>query len=61
MKLEAAHLSKPIACQMTASGSRTMIASCVDANLQFQGIDETHRFDVINLKNHDLILGTPFL
>ena len=61
MKLEAAHLSKPIVCQMAPSRSRTMITSCVDAHLQFQGIDETCRFDVINLENHDLILGTPFL
>ena len=27
----------------------------------FQGINEKCRFDVINLENHDLILGTPFL
>ena len=25
---------KPIACQVAANGSRTMITSCIDANLQ---------------------------
>ena len=61
MKLEVVHLSKPIVCQMAASGSRTMITSCVDADLQFQEINEKCRFNVINLENHNSTLGTPFL
>ena len=35
IKLEVAHLSKPTVCQMATSGSRTMITTCVDADLQF--------------------------
>ncbi|KIO18613.1 hypothetical protein M407DRAFT_11783 [Tulasnella calospora MUT 4182] len=27
----------------------------------FQGIDENRRFDIMNIENYDLILGTPFL
>ena len=46
---------------MAASGFRTIITSCVDADIQFQGINKKCRFDVINLENHDLILGRPFL
>jgi hypothetical protein len=29
--------------------------------LQYQEVDENRRFDVINLDNYDVILGTPFL
>ena len=61
LKLNASHLAKPIACQMAASGSRTMITSSVEATFKYQGIEERRRFDVINLENHDIILGTPFL
>jgi RNase H-like domain found in reverse transcriptase/Reverse transcriptase (RNA-dependent DNA polymerase)/gag-polyprotein putative aspartyl protease len=61
LKIKASHLAKPITCQMAASGSRTMITSSADAKFQYQGINETRRFDVINLENHDIILGTPFL
>ena len=61
LKLKAAHLVKPIACQMAASGSRTMITSSVESMFTYQNIRELRRFDVINLENHDIILGIPFL
>ena len=31
------------------------------AQLKYQGIDEKHTFDVINLNSYDLILGTPWM
>ncbi|KIO16999.1 hypothetical protein M407DRAFT_51134, partial [Tulasnella calospora MUT 4182] len=37
------------------------INTCVNANFRFQGIDENRRFDIMNIENYDLILGTPFL
>ena len=46
---------------MAVSGSRTMITSSVESMFTYQHIKETRRFDVINLENHDIILGTPFL
>lgn len=61
LKLKASHLVKPIACQMAASGSRTMITSSVESMFTYQRIKESWRFDVINLENHDIILGTLFL
>jgi Retroviral aspartyl protease len=61
LKLKAEHLAKPITCQMAATGSRTMITSSVEPVFAYQGIEELWRFDVINLENHDVILGTPFL
>jgi Retroviral aspartyl protease len=59
--LQAMHLVKPITCQMAATGSRTMITSCVDVHLEYQSINKTWHFDVINLENHDIILRMPFL
>jgi len=31
------------------------------ASLQYQTIDEDRHFDIINLQNYDLVLGTPFM
>jgi len=31
------------------------------ARLQYQSIDEDRHFDIINLQNYDLVLGTPFM
>jgi Retroviral aspartyl protease len=61
LKLKAEHLAKPITCQMAATGSRMMITSSVEPVFTYQGIEESQHFDVINLENHDVILGTPFL
>ena len=38
-----------------------MITSSVESMFTYQNIRELQRFDVINLENHDIILGTPFL
>lgn len=61
LKLLAMHLVKPVACQMAATGSKTMITSSVDCEFTNQNVKENQRFDVINLENHDMIPGTPFL
>ncbi|KAG8695605.1 hypothetical protein FRC09_009059, partial [Ceratobasidium sp. 395] len=61
LKLERQTLAKPIGLQMAVTGSRSTINDSVTARLGYQGIDEMRRFDVINLDNYDLILGTPFL
>ncbi|KAG8699915.1 hypothetical protein FRC08_005038 [Ceratobasidium sp. 394] len=61
LKLKHEVLAKPIGLQMAVTGSRSSITRSVTARLGFQGIDEDRRFDVINIDNYDLILGTPFL
>ncbi|KAG8734303.1 hypothetical protein FRC10_011771 [Ceratobasidium sp. 414] len=61
LKLKRETLAKPIGLQMAVTGSRSTINHSVTARLAYQGIDENHRFDVINIDNYDLILGTPFL
>ncbi|KZT21630.1 hypothetical protein NEOLEDRAFT_1073350, partial [Neolentinus lepideus HHB14362 ss-1] len=54
-------LVKPLSVQLAVTGSRSKVNHSVSAQLQYQSIDETRRFDVINLDNYDVILGTPFL
>ncbi|QRW02440.1 Pol polyprotein/retrotransposon [Ceratobasidium sp. AG-Ba] len=61
LKLERHTLAKPIGLQMAVTGSRSAINYSVVAKFLYQGIDEARRFDVINLDNYDMILGTPFL
>ncbi|EUC56404.1 Pol polyprotein/retrotransposon, putative, partial [Rhizoctonia solani AG-3 Rhs1AP] len=61
LKLKRETLANPIGLQMAVQGSRSMINYSVDARISFQTIDYTRRFDVINIDNYDMILGTPFL
>ncbi|KAF9258020.1 hypothetical protein L218DRAFT_878056, partial [Marasmius fiardii PR-910] len=57
------NLERPIPVQMTVQGSITRIHHACVLDLEYQGIREQHRFDVLNIgsQNYDLILGTPFL
>ncbi|KZS88099.1 hypothetical protein SISNIDRAFT_418728, partial [Sistotremastrum niveocremeum HHB9708] len=59
LKLDA--FEKPIPVGMAVSGSRAMIN--FSANVQFDclTVSEQRRFDIANLDQYDLILGTPFL
>jgi Retroviral aspartyl protease len=41
LKLRTEHLTKPITCQMAATGSRTMITSLVEPQFTYQNIVET--------------------
>ncbi|KAG8689706.1 hypothetical protein FRC11_001091 [Ceratobasidium sp. 423] len=61
LKLKKTRLAKPIGLQMAVSGSKSSINWCTNAQFQYQGIDEPCTFDVMNIENYDLILGTPFL
>jgi hypothetical protein len=59
--LELHELAKPIPCTMAASGSRTMIQYSSTVHFKFHQISEERTFDVMNLENWDVILGTPFM
>ena len=61
LKLKADVLGKPLSVTMASSGSRTMGKHSCDVRMRYQGIDEERRFDVMNIANYDVILGTPFL
>ena len=42
-------------------GSRSRINSIVSTRLTYQNIDEACHFDVVNLNEYDVILGTPWM
>jgi hypothetical protein len=61
LKLPRLNLDKPVKLQLAVQGSRSVINLQTEARFQFEGIDEDRRFDIINLNNYDMILGTPWL
>ncbi|PIL26935.1 hypothetical protein GSI_10073 [Ganoderma sinense ZZ0214-1] len=54
-------LAKPLSLQLAVHGSRSKINHSVTVEFAYQEIKCPRRFDVANLDNYDLILGTPFL
>ena len=59
--VEKTMLEAPLALQLAVQGSRSKVNSVVTVQFQYQEIDEKRTFDVINLNNYDLILGTPWM
>jgi hypothetical protein len=53
--------SKPLSVQLAVHGSRSKINCGTKVRFQYQSIDSERRFDIANLDNYDVILGTPFL
>jgi hypothetical protein len=53
--------AKPLSVQLAVHGSRSKINCGARVRFQYQSIDCEKLFDVANLDNYDLILGTPFL
>lgn len=54
-------LAKPLTVQLAVQGSRSKVNYGTKVLLQYQEISSERYFDIINLQNYDLILGTPFL
>ena len=54
-------LAKPLPVQLAVHGSRSKINCSVTVDFEYQEINCKRRFDVVNLDNYDMILGTPFL
>ncbi|EJD37457.1 hypothetical protein AURDEDRAFT_173428 [Auricularia subglabra TFB-10046 SS5] len=61
LKIPVRALETPIPVQLAVKGSRSKINVEVSTNFKYQQVDCEKRFDVANLDNYDLILGTPFL
>jgi hypothetical protein len=61
LKIPRIELAKPIVMQLAVQGSRSKVNHGVTANLKYQSINSKRYFDIINLQNYDLVLGTPFL
>ncbi|KAG9221532.1 hypothetical protein CCMSSC00406_0009355 [Pleurotus cornucopiae] len=59
--LKKIQLKNPLAVQLAVQGSRSKINYGCRAKINYQNIAEERYFDVINLSNYDLILGTPWL
>ena len=54
-------LASPISLQLAVQGSRSKVNARTTLKLEYQDICENRTFDVININNYDLILGTPFM
>ena len=61
LKLKHMLLDKAIGLQPAVQGSRSRINSVVSTQLTYQNIDETRHFNVVNLNEYDVILGTPWM
>jgi hypothetical protein len=54
-------LEKPLTIQLAVQGLRSRVNFGTKVHFEYQKISEGQFFDIINLQNYDLILGTPFL
>lgn len=61
LKVPKAVLTKLLVVQLAVQGSRSKVNYGTRVNLKYQNISKQHYFDVINLQNYDLVLGTLFL
>jgi hypothetical protein len=61
LKIKRITLEKPLTIQLAVQGSRSKVNFGAKAMMSYQHIKEERFFDIINLQDYDLILGTPFL
>ena len=61
LRVKRLQLTKPLTIQLAVQGSRSKVNFGTKVRFQYQGANYDRYFDVINLQNYDLILGTPFL
>ncbi|TFY69679.1 hypothetical protein EVJ58_g270 [Rhodofomes roseus] len=61
LRLKTYELDKPLPVLMAVQGSRAKVNLGCVAKMEYQDISEDRYFDVMNILNYDLILGTPFL
>ena len=61
LKLKKEIYAKPLSVQLAVHGSRSKINCGTRVKFEYQSISCERRFDIANLDNYDVILGTPFL
>ncbi|KAI0371576.1 hypothetical protein BV20DRAFT_941717, partial [Pilatotrama ljubarskyi] len=61
LKIPTVVLEKQLPVQLAVQGSRSKINRMCAVDFAYQEIDVKRHFDVANLENYDLILGTPFI
>ena len=59
LKLKRDILEKAVGLQLAVQGSRSKINAQVSARLEYQNSSAMRKFDVININDYDIILGTP--
>ncbi len=59
--LEIFELQKQLPVHLAVQGSRAKISCGAKVELGYQSIKEICYFDIVNLLNYDMVLGTPFL
>ena len=58
LKLKPVDLKTPISLHLAVRGSQSKINIGAKAQIEYQEVNETCYFDVINLSNYDVILRT---
>jgi len=61
LKVKKIPLDKPLTIQLAIQGSRLKVNFGTKVHFSYQNVREERFFDIINLQNYDLILGTPFI
>ena len=61
LHVEKDEFAAPVVVQLAVQGSRSKSNYNAKVQFEYQKINERRGFDVINLNNYDLILGTPWL
>ena len=61
LKLKCTILDKPLGLQLAVQESRSKITATVNVNYSYQNLKNVRRFDIANLNDYDMILGTPWM
>lgn len=61
LRLELTQLTKPITLQLAVTGSRGSLNCNTTCQFEYQNINKQRTFDIANIDNYDVILGTPLL
>ena len=61
LSLKKESLDSPLSLQLVVQGSRSKVNTRANVRLEYQGINESRTFDIINVNNYDVILGTPWM
>ena len=61
LRLQKEVYAKPLSVQLAVHSSGSKVNCGTTVKFQYQSIDCDCRFDITNLDNYDVILGTPFL
>jgi len=61
LQLKRKVLKKAIGLLLAVQGSRSKINTTINVHFEYQGINTERSFDVANLSDYDMILGTPWM